>query len=325
MGLQVKELMGLAPDQSTKNLTAYDFILPEDLPRVKELVQNALENHRPYEAEYRVLLPDGSIRWVLARGKGIYDNDNRAVRFVGVAFDITQRKKSEKRARENLAQIEVQHRLMSQRESERRKIAQDLHDGPLQELIALTFEISSAISLSDDPALIEQLEQTREGLKGQIGELRLFASELRPPALDKFGLDKAIDSHLELFRKKYPEIEISLDPETRNIILPETTSLALYRIYQESLNNVVRHSQASWVRVRVGLRDHTASLEIEDNGCGFEVPEEWLDLARQGHLGLVGIHERAEAIGGTAQIYSKPGEGTMIRVDIPIREDLPAD
>ena len=319
-----KKLMGLDPDQEIDGVSAYDLIHPGDVARVRAAVQSALIGHAPFEAEFRVPLKEGNPRWILARGKGFYDPKNRPVRLLGVAFDITQRKANEKRSRENQAQIELQHRLMSQRESERRKIAQDLHDGPLQELIALTFEISSEIAQAEDPALVEQLEQTREGLKRQIGELRLFASELRPPALDKFGLDKAIDSHLEKFRKKYPEIDMRLEPQSKNIILPETSGLALYRIYQESLNNIVRHSQASRVRVRVGTQDHMAELEVNDNGCGFQVPEEWLDLARQGHLGLVGIHERAEAIGGSAWIYSRPGEGTIIRVRVPLATDLPA-
>jgi signal transduction histidine kinase len=235
-----------------------------------------------------------------------------------VAFDVTSRKEIEARSRENQAQIEVHHRLMSQREQERRKIAQDLHDGPLQELIALTFLCSAAIDSAEDPQMIAQLEAIRDNLKERIGELRAFASELRPPALERFGLDKAIDSHLDSFKRKYPEIEIHMEAQTRNLIPPEGVGVALYRIYQESLNNIVRHAQATGVTVLVGEHDRHITLEIRDNGQGFQLPEQWLDLARQGHLGLVGIHERAEALGGTAQVYSNPGEGTVIKVEIPI-------
>jgi PAS domain S-box-containing protein len=312
------ELMGLDPGDVSPDLTIYDLMAAEDRPKIEAAVRQALAGHRAYEGEYRVTWPDGTVRWIFSKGKGVYDGEGKAVRLVGVALDITRRREIEARTRENLAQIEVHHRLMSQREQERRKIAQDLHDGPLQELIALTFLASSAIESTQDPATAEQLEAIRESLKERINELRAFASELRPPALERFGLDKAIDSHLDTFQKKYPDIQIRMEARTHNVLPPEAVGLALFRIYQESLNNIVRHAQATEVVVGVSAEDGRISLEIRDNGQGFKLPAQWLELAREGHLGLVGIHERAEALGGTARIYSNPGEGTIVKVEIPI-------
>lgn len=103
--------------------------------------------------------------------------------------------------------------------------------------------------------------------------------------------------------------------------LPERVRMALYRIYQIAITNVLRHAQATQVWIQFKLNREDVILEIKDNGRGFEVPERWIELARQGHLGLVGALERAEAIGGRLQVESEPGRGSLVRVTAPrIRE-----
>ncbi len=92
--------------------------------------------------------------------------------------------------------------------------------------------------------------------------------------------------------------------------------MACFRIYQELLNNVVRHAEATTVDVRFSLNETEACLEIQDNGRGFEVPRRWVEMVRQGHLGLVGVHERAEAMGGTVKVISAVGQGTTVRVTV---------
>jgi signal transduction histidine kinase len=99
--------------------------------------------------------------------------------------------------------------------------------------------------------------------------------------------------------------------------LPEQVRLALFRIYQQALNNVVRHAQASLVSIRFELDAQQTLLQIQDDGRGFEVPKRWIELVRRGHLGLVGIVERAEAIGGRLEVVSTPGEGSLVRVVVP--------
>jgi signal transduction histidine kinase len=96
--------------------------------------------------------------------------------------------------------------------------------------------------------------------------------------------------------------------------LPERQRLALFRIYQQALANVVRHSAATQVDVRFTHTPEETVLEVQDNGVGFQAPERWITLAREGHLGLVGASERAEAIGGKLEVITSPGEGALIRV-----------
>ena len=114
-------------------------------------------------------------------------------------------------------------------------------------------------------------------------------------------------------------MEITFDEGQEGELLPEEMRLALYRIYQESLTNIAKHSLSTQVKVCFEKTMEEAVLEIQDNGAGFEVPQDWLALARQGHLGLVGIQERAEAIGGKAEILSSPGNGTRIKVTVPLQ------
>jgi signal transduction histidine kinase len=138
-------------------------------------------------------------------------------------------------------------------------------------------------------------------------------------------LEKAIRSHIEHFRAVHPALQIKLDLMPDRQTLPEQMRLALFRIYQEMLNNVIRHAQAQQVVIRFTLDAEEVILEAQDDGRGFEVPQRWIKFARGGHLGLVNMSERAEAIGGQLKIISAPGRGTTIRVVIPLPEPVVAD
>ncbi len=232
--------------------------------------------------------------------------------------DVTERKRFESVTHSQAVHIELQHRLLEQRELERQQIARDLHDGPLQELTGVTLALETLLGMDCPPALAKQLAAVQETVRDQIGELRAYAGELRPPVLAKFGLGKAIRSHLETFQEKHPELRLSLDDELGEDQLPEEKRLALYRIYQESLTNTVKHARAAEIHIRLWRDAGQVALEIRDDGAGFETPEDWLDLARKRHLGLVGMRERAEAAGGTLEIDARPGRGTCIRVSVPL-------
>jgi signal transduction histidine kinase len=144
---------------------------------------------------------------------------------------------------------------------------------------------------------------------------------LRPPALTNFGLEKAIRSHAEEFNENHPEITVHLNLAQDKQALPEDIRLILFRIYQNSLTNVIRHSQASDVFVKFAFDAEEAQLEIKDNGVGFEVPSNWIELVRQGHYGLAGAVERVSLLGGVFMVDSNPGHGTTARVVIPTSEN----
>jgi two-component system, NarL family, sensor kinase len=150
-----------------------------------------------------------------------------------------------------------------------------------------------------------------------IQALRSISRELRPPALAPYGLEKAIRSHAETLQQAHPDLKVHLELDTDGQALPEGTRMALFRIYQTAITNVIRHARATQAEVRFNVDPEHVQLEIQDNGCGFQVPDRWIELARQGHMGLVGAAERAEAAGGKLQVESRPGKGSLIRVIVP--------
>lgn len=217
---------------------------------------------------------------------------------------------------------EMQRRLLDQAESERLGLARDLHDGPMQELYGLIFQLETLPSDFESGKGGESIAKVKENLQLVIQSLRSISRELRPPALAPYGLEKAIRSHAAGLLQVHPDLQIDLylDPDGRE--LPENARLALFRIYQTAISNVLRHAQASRVVVRFTMEEKRARLLIRDNGRGFYVPKRWIVLARQGHMGLVGAAERAEAFGGTLKVESETGKGTTIEVIIP-RNHLP--
>lgn len=206
---------------------------------------------------------------------------------------------------------EVQRRLLDRAEAERRELARDLHDGPMQELYGIMFEIDALQEAGGAPETIKQK------LLQVVQSLRSISRELRPPALAPYGLQKAIQSHLDNLSQSHPELNIEINLMADGQRLPEPVRMALYRIYQIAITNIIRHAQATQVKVTLELTPLDVVLTVSDNGCGFIVPGRWIELARQGHLGLVGAVERAEAAGGKLTVTSAPGLGTTIRVSVP--------
>jgi PAS domain S-box-containing protein len=317
LGPRAREILGVRPEDPATAERLLQAIHPDAQTAALQEIRRVLAEGQAVEYELRVLWPDESEHWIYVKGQAALDAAGQPVRMTGVVMDMSLRREAELESRKAAAQAEVQHRLMDLRERERMAIARDLHDGPVQDLIAISFGLQGALQEADDPDLAGTLQGLRKALHEQITVLRNYAGELRPPALAKFGLEKAVRSHAEQFQMKHPEIKLVLKMHQVGPLTTEPVRLALYRIYQEALNNIVRHSQATEVLIRFEKDERQAEFEIRDNGTGFILPRDWLDLAREGHLGLVGIQERAEAVGGIARFSSSPGKGTSILIRVP--------
>ncbi len=216
--------------------------------------------------------------------------------------------------------IEMRKRLSEGREDERLRLAQELHDGPVQDLHAVRMHLTMMqpathpeASLAPQPAI----DGIQQELLHVIHELRSISENLRPPALVPFGLSAAIQAHVERFRQLHPGLDVTLDLAEDAQRLPERVRLALFRICQEALNNAAQHARAGRIAVRFDLDGRQALLEIRDDGRGFEVPEAWIRLGQTGHYGLLGMSERAESIGAALSVRSAEGEGTSVRVTVP--------
>lgn len=212
---------------------------------------------------------------------------------------------------------EARERVAKSREEERLRLAQELHDGPVQDLYGVRFQLKSLLRAVES-TYAPQLEDLQAELQHVTNTLRSICGELRPPTLTPFGLSVAIRSHADRFMERYPDIEMELDLASDGTTLSEDMRHALYRIYQHGVSNVAQHAGVCQVNVHLAFENGNVILEIQDNGSGFEAPNRWTKLARHGHLGLLGASERAESIGGYLEVESEPGEGTTLRVTAPL-------
>ena len=227
--------------------------------------------------------------------------------------DITEQRRMEAEL------AETHQRLFESVEAERLSLARELHDGPIQDLYGLRLNQEGLNALSQSPKAIETLEKSKETVQEVIRTLRNICSELRPVALDSMGLEKVIRAHVAMIQETHPDIRFELQLMNDQQELPERVRLAIYRVFQNAMSNVIRHSQATNVLVKLAADEHNLFLQVQDNGLGFTVPDKWVELARSGHFGLVGMVERVQAVGGTVTVRSAPGIGTNLLVNVPIR------
>jgi PAS domain S-box-containing protein len=294
----------------------YKFLHPEDVHRASKLFNDAKVNGASYfRFEHRAMHKDKSIVWVKTIFTVIKDaNDGQRPAFVvGILENITDQKRIE------LEMAELNSRLQNSMELERLRLAQELHDNPMQSLYSAIYRIEELRGAAN-PELKEALGDVKQHIQNVLQDLRATAKELRPPTIFNFGLENAIRSHANDILEKHPNLSIYLSLAHDRQILPEKVRLALFRIFQQSLANVLRHAKATEVHVRFSFDAEEAHLEITDNGTGFEVPYNWIDFVRQGHYGLAGSAERANALGGVFKVQSKPGSSTTIQVTIPWKD-----
>jgi PAS domain S-box-containing protein len=270
-----------------------------------------------YSTERPFLHKEGNIIWGRLVLSLVRDAEGAPQFIIGMIEDITQHKKMEQELEE------LNRRLMEGREAERLHLAQDLHDGPVQDLYSVSYNLSALKATLPPDNNDELVQSMSETVNTVIKTLKEFSVGLRPPTLTPFGLEKSIRSYIDEFEHNDPDLKINLDLMSDGQLLPEQVRLVLYRILQSSFTNTIRHAQADEVTIRFAFDDDQASLEIVDNGRGFELPPRWIQLARRGHLGIVGAIERAEALGGKFVIDSKPGHGTRVFVRVPITEKEP--
>jgi len=211
---------------------------------------------------------------------------------------------------------EMAARAQSATEEERRRLARELHDGVAQSLAALNIRVKLARNTVDSQVRASDLDEVSRGIADAILELRRMARGLRPPALEMLGLGAAIESHARSVTEA-AGLDALINTENVTGLLAPDAELAVYRILQEGLSNVIRHSGASHVSIDLSLVGEQVQMLIEDDGSGFD-PASRFEGDRG--LGLFGMNERAAFIGGDIEIASRVGRGTRVVLTVPTVE-----
>jgi two-component system, LuxR family, sensor kinase FixL len=278
---------------------------PEDREAVSQTLGKALDGQGGYETEYRVVLPDGRMRWIASRGRVEFDPAGKPVLARGASLDITTRKQAEEAARD------LSGRLIYAQEAERMRLACDLHDDLSQSLALLSIELE--MFGQSRPAERGQMQEFSAQVKRLSSEVHRLSHELHPAKLEQLGLVAALRGFCKEFAVAH-EMAIAFADRSVPRAVPEATALCLYRIAQEALHNVVKHSGGTAARVELTMEGSELRLAIADDGVGFD-PQ---TMRANGSLGLVSMSERARFVHGLLSVESQAGKGTKIEVRVPI-------
>ncbi len=292
---------------------------PDDLQRSDDEIQMALSGEKELDTDFRVLWPDGTVHIIRTLALVQRDASGRPARMIGTSRDITGFRQTETEIR----RLQAEEALRQSEEAvlvavaaERSRLARELHDSVTQALFAATLKcevLQRSVELVT-PQTAETLADLHRLTRGALAEMRTLLLEMRPDALSEVPLDELL-RHLARASESRARIIVSLTTHGRPMLPPEV-KLALYRIAQEALNNVVRHAQAT--RAWLDLRCSAAAVQlvVGDDGCGFDPCR-----ARPGQLGLQMMHERAGAAGALLRVETAPGRGTLVTIEWPGGEE----
>jgi len=328
------------------------FVHQDDAQTITTRLRAAMQTDDVAEMEYRLVHPDGQVVWARAMGRVFTrDQHGTATRMMGVISDVTAQKEAEgvlrrshaelhsqaQQAREELAELRrrLVARMVEAQEDERLRLSRELHDQMGQNLTVVAMNLrslgeyvrgSTDVLRRDDPDFERELDRRLVALQSAVGAIGeqtdSLARELRPPALDTLGLPAALRQCVDEWSKSAniqaqfnaPGLEFNRGQEPRARFGPDI-EVALYRVVQEALTNAARHSGACNVNVVLQKSGGDVRVLIEDDGRGFES-----EGGFSKRLGLVGMRERLEAVGGDLQIESETGRGTTIFATVPLVE-----
>lgn len=318
---QVEALLGYTREEwGTDQELWLRIIHPDDLDAVRAENDRSNADGEPFHAEYRVVARDGRIVWIRDEALLVRDERGRPKYWRGIMLDVTAEKEAEAKLRWSLDELrrtirqrrELAQRLETAQEEERRQIASDIHDDPIQVMSAVDVRLAM---LAEQPETItgEALADLRTTVRQSIERLRSLVFELRPAALDLEGLVPAIDQYLAHTAKEtawsyeiVDELAGEPDPELR---------AACYRTVQEAVANARKHAGAHRVSVQVTAAGDGVLLRIVDDGSGFDTDR--IDSPEPGHLGLHTMIERAELVGGWCRVSSGADAGTTVECWLP--------
>jgi len=292
-----------------------DGIFGEDLEECLKTFTAAFDRREPFEMEYRARRHDGEYRWIFDLGVPRFHADGSFAGYIGSCIDVTERKLAEE------ALSSVSRKLIEAHEEERTWIARELHDDVNQRLALLAVNLD--VLNGELPSSAADARRHAAEIKQQIKELGIdvqaLSHRLHSSKLEYLGLSAAAGAFCrELSERKGAQIDFSSDNVPRS--LPEETSLCLFRVLQEALQNAVKHSGSERYRVSIICDSDEVTLTVSDSGCGFNTEE----ALRTPGLGLTSMRERTKIVHGDLLIDSRKNGGTVVRARVPIHTSVSA-
>jgi PAS domain S-box-containing protein len=302
---ELEAVYGLPPGGFGGTQEAFENLVhPDDRARVIELVSDSMKTAQPAKGEWRVVWSDGSVHWIAGRWQVFLNESGEPLRMIGVNIEITERKRAEE------ALLGVNRRLIDAQEQERTRIGRELHDDVSQRLAMLAVELKQ---LQNYPSEVENRVRKLLSETNEIAnDVEALSHELHSSKLEYLGVVAGIRSWCKEFGERQNiEIDFRSDVAT---VLPFEIGICLFRVLQEALHNIVKHSGVKCVDVRLTEHSNQIHLRVSDSGKGFDV-----ESTMQGKgLGLTSMRERVRLVNGTIAIESKPMGGTTIDVRVPL-------
>jgi PAS domain S-box-containing protein len=315
---ELYRIFGVLPQDVAPSFENYlERVHPDDRQQSGAMVARALMDSRGFSMLERIVRPGGEVRYLRSQGEVVRNERGKPLKILVACADITEQRHSESALRQAAQDLHgLTRRLVQAEEAERRRLARELHDRVGQSLSALNInlDIISRESHALTPALRQRLEDSLGLVDSTLQSIENVMAELRPPLLDEYGLGAALGWHAEEFSRR-TGVQVAVadrDPAGSKNARPEA-AVALFRIAQEALNNVLKHAKATRVRLEVSATDEELILDVQDDGLGFDPAS-----ARRGRWGMTTMRERAEAAGGQLHIASTPGEGTRLHARVPL-------
>ncbi len=319
----VKEVLGYTPEAIKKMKSAFFKALlhPDDTPVIESMADRFLKakDGDIIESEYRLKNAKGEWRWFYSRDIVFKRTSDGLLKLVlGIAQDVTERTVVEQELKNSREQLRILlAHLQSVREDERTRISREIHDELGQSLTALKIDLSWLLKRlnKEQKPLVEKAELMSNLIDMNIQTVKRISAELRPGLLDDLGLPAAFEWQAEDFQKRTGiHCEIKIRPE--DIALDRNLSTAIFRIFQETLTNVVRHAKARNVTVTLTKKREEFLLEVKDDGKGITEKQ----ISSPKSIGLIGMRERVHFFGGGVKISGKKDKGTVVTVTIPIKK-----
>ena len=308
------DLFGYTREELMESNIREIYVHPKDRQRFQKVIERK-GSVRDYEVKFRK--KDGIELDCLLTATVRRADDGSVLGYQGIIRDITDRKRAEAALRESEKQLRyLSSQLLTAQEKERERIARELHDGIGQSLSAVKFSVENSLKqinkeTAGPPA--KRLEAVIPMIQDSIEEVRKIAMDLRPSVLDDLGILATISWFCREFQTIHSGINIEQQLEIQEDEVPDPLKTSIYRVLQEALNNVAKHSKANLVNISLKSIDGTIELVIGDNGMGFDLEEALSVKSSRKGLGLSSMKERSELSGGSFTIKSVRGAGTVLR------------